>query len=110
MSHPDPLLRRVRGARPALLLLLLLQYNDVCWVGGLKDWEGVDKIFPKGRMTFSGVCGCAQLKLGCVHVATHNSSPLQSGVGTIKSRFTPLCIHQRADWSRLCLGGLSFSL
>jgi hypothetical protein len=53
----NSLLCYMLGTLPVLLLLLpLLQYNDVCWVGAPKDWEGVDKIFPKGRMTFSGMC------------------------------------------------------
>jgi hypothetical protein len=45
-------------ALSCFMLLLLLQYNDVCWMGASQDWDQVSKLFPTGNMTFAGGLAC----------------------------------------------------
>jgi hypothetical protein len=37
-----------------LFLLLLLQFNDICWRGAPHDFKGLDGVFPTGSISFAG--------------------------------------------------------
>jgi hypothetical protein len=44
----------ITAADNAHVLLLLLQFNDICWRGAPHDFKGLDTVFPTGTISFAG--------------------------------------------------------